>query len=88
MMSVEQATLTSKGQVTIPVAIRRSLDANEGDKLGFLDMGDGTVVLGSPMLIALREAQNAFREIRKDTDISTIDDVVALVNEVRKNPHA
>jgi len=39
------ATLTSKGQVTIPKAVRDSLRLHPGDKLDFLVTDDGEAVL-------------------------------------------
>ena len=42
---MSEATLTSKGQVTIPVHIRRTLGLNTHDKLTFTPMPDGTVVM-------------------------------------------
>ena len=39
------ATLTSKGQTTIPKAIRESLGMQAGDRLTFTLMPDGTVVM-------------------------------------------
>ena len=42
---MSEATLTSKGQITIPVDIRRSLGINAQDRLTFTPMPDGTVVL-------------------------------------------
>lgn len=42
---MSEATLTSKGQVTIPAEIRRILRLNTHDKLTFTPMPDGTVVL-------------------------------------------
>ena len=38
-------TLTSKGQTTIPKAIRESLGMQAGDRLTFTLMPDGTVVM-------------------------------------------
>ena len=32
---IQRATITSKGQITVPVAIRRSLGVKPGDKLRF-----------------------------------------------------
>lgn len=42
---MSEATLTSKGQVTIPADIRRTLGVNPQDKLSFTPMPDGTVIL-------------------------------------------
>ncbi len=37
------ATLTSKGQITLPVEIRRYLKLQSGDKLDFINCGDGRI---------------------------------------------
>ena len=39
------ATLTSKGQTTIPKEIRDSLDLKPGDRMTFTLMPDGTVIM-------------------------------------------
>jgi AbrB family looped-hinge helix DNA binding protein len=39
------ATLTSKGQTTIPKEIRDSLNMKEGDRMTFTLLPDGTVLL-------------------------------------------
>ncbi|MDY6956283.1 MAG: AbrB/MazE/SpoVT family DNA-binding domain-containing protein [Pseudomonadota bacterium] len=38
-----EATLTSKGQVTIPKAVRDALQLRSGDRLDFILEADGTV---------------------------------------------
>ena len=40
-----EATLTSKGQVTIPAEIRRRMGLAAQDRVSFTAMPDGTVVL-------------------------------------------
>ncbi len=40
-----EATLTSKGQTTIPKAIRESLRMKPGDRMSFTLMPDGVVVM-------------------------------------------
>ncbi|MFA7669608.1 MAG: type II toxin-antitoxin system PrlF family antitoxin [Burkholderiaceae bacterium] len=42
---MSEATLTSKGQVTIPIEIRRRLGVSAQDRITFTPMPDGTVVL-------------------------------------------
>lgn len=52
------STITSKGQVTIPVQVRKHLDVHRGDKLSFVIDDDGTVkleVLVYPTVASLHE---------------------------------
>lgn len=42
---MSEATLTSKGQITIPADIRRSMAISPKDRLTFTPMPDGTVVM-------------------------------------------
>jgi antitoxin PrlF len=39
------ATLTSKGQITVPKEIREALGVKTGDRLGFRVKDDGTIVI-------------------------------------------
>jgi len=48
------ATLTSKGQLTLPKAIRVLLRLGAGDRVDFIVKGDGTVVL-RPVTVDGRE---------------------------------
>lgn len=42
---MSEATLTSKGQITIPADIRRSMALAAKDRITFTPMPDGTVVM-------------------------------------------
>lgn len=42
------STITSKGQVTIPVAVRKHLGISTGDKLSFVIGDEGSVELRAP----------------------------------------
>jgi antitoxin PrlF len=42
---VSESTVTSKGQITIPKAVRETLQLEAGDKVSFDVMGDGTVMM-------------------------------------------
>ena len=42
---MEMAKVTSKGQITIPVSIRKRLSIKEGDKVLFLDTADGVMMV-------------------------------------------
>ena len=48
------ATLTSKGQLTLPKAIRERLRLGAGDRVDFIVADDGTVVL-RPATVDVRE---------------------------------
>ena len=53
-MNMEVARITSKGQITIPKAIRERLNLAEGDKVAFIEK-DGHIVITKSSVIALRE---------------------------------
>jgi len=55
---MEMAKVTSKGQITIPVSIRRRLKISEGDKLLFIDSPDGVIMVNPDMLPAVRGAES------------------------------
>ena len=42
---MSEAAVTSKGQITIPVAIRRSMGLKAKDRVVFTQLADGTVVM-------------------------------------------
>jgi AbrB family looped-hinge helix DNA binding protein len=56
---MELAKITSKGQITIPVEIRRKLGVKEGDKVLFVEEAGKIYILNSSME-AIKEAQAAF----------------------------
>jgi len=58
------ASLTSKGQVTIPVEVRRLLGIKPGEKIAFVLNGEGTVQLCLPQypgIAALRGAAGTLK---------------------------
>jgi AbrB family looped-hinge helix DNA binding protein len=50
----------AKGQITLPVDIRRSLMVNDGDKVTFIE-NDGKFVIVNPTALAFENAQKAFK---------------------------
>ena len=64
------AKVTSKGQITIPVSIRRRLSINEGDKILFIDSPDGVVMVNPDMLKAEQGAVNS--EQKSDELLNTL----------------
>ncbi len=80
---MELAKITSKGQITLPISIRRALKLNDGDKVAFVEC-NGQFVLTNPAMLALQQAQDAFSGFAEENNLQTDEDVVALVKEVRK----
>jgi len=60
---MEMAKVTSKGQITIPVSIRRRLGINEGDNLLFIDRPEGVMMVNPDMLPGGRAEASAETEI-------------------------
>ena len=79
---MELAKITTKGQITLPISIRRALKLNDGDKVAFLEM-DGQFMLVNPAMLALRQAQEAFSGFAEENGLKTDDDVTELIKTVR-----
>ena len=56
---MELAKVTSKGQITIPVEIRKKLGIKNGDKVLFIEDA-GRIYMMNSSMEALREAQMEF----------------------------
>ena len=54
---MEVARITSKGQITIPVQIRKKLNLREGDKIIFLEQ-DGRIYFENAALLAFKRIQD------------------------------
>ena len=80
---MELAKITTKGQITLPIQIRKKLNLKDGDKVLFIEK-DGEVIIDNPTRIALLEAQEAFSGLAEELGLKTEEDVVRLCKEVRK----
>ena len=80
---MEQATVTSKGQITLPAKIRRKLDIKPGSKVFFFEEGDDVVIKKSSADTALEAIQSVLAPLAAEQGILTDDDVMALVKEYR-----
>lgn len=79
---MELAKITSKGQITLPISIRRALKLKDGDKIAFLEQ-NGQFVLANPTMFAIRQLQRDFEGFAEENNLSTEDDVVAMVKQIR-----
>ena len=77
------AKLSSAGQITVPVEVRRLLDLKSGDKILFTRNESGEVVIGNASLNALRKAQKAFEGVAEEYGFKNEDDVQRYIDELR-----
>ncbi len=80
---MELAKITSKGQITIPIQVRKRLNLKEGDKVVFITEGNKIIIENSTKL-AIKEAQKDFEGLAEELGLKTEEDVVNLVKKVRK----
>lgn len=80
---MELAKVTSKGQVTIPIEIRRKLGLKNGDKVLFMEEA-GRVYMMNSSMDALLEAQKAFEGEAERVGLKNDADVMAMIKEIRK----
>lgn len=77
------AKISSNGQITVPVEIRRLLGLKSGDKILFLQKQNGEIVVSNASAQAIHKAQTAFSGVAEEMGAYNEDDIQALVDEVR-----
>ncbi len=79
---MELAKITMRGQITIPVEIRKKLGVKDGDKVIFIEE-NGRIIIENAAMIALKNAQDAFTGEAERLGLKSDQDVVNLVKDVR-----
>jgi len=79
---MELAKVTSKGQITIPIDIRRKLGIKEGSKVLFIEDA-GRIYIANSSMEALREAQEAFRGEAERVGLQSEEDVADMIKEMQ-----
>ena len=82
---MEMAKVTSKGQITIPVSIRRRLNINEGDKLLFIDRPEGVMMVNPDMLPGGRTEE--FPRDTQTADSARAMEAERLERDAADSPH-
>jgi len=80
---MEVAKITSKGQITIPVDVRRKMKLKDGDKVIFINEG-GRYYVENAALVAINRIQEAFAGEAERLGLTDEDDVVDMVKEIRR----
>jgi AbrB family looped-hinge helix DNA binding protein len=79
---MELAKITTRGQICLPIAIRKKLKVKEGDKVVFLEE-NGRIIVENAARLAFVRAQEAFAGEAERLGLETEQDVAAMVKEVR-----
>ena len=79
---MELAKVTSKGQITIPISIRKQLGVKDGDKILFVNDGSKIFIMNASVN-ALLAAQNEFAGVAEGLGVENEQDIVDMVKEVR-----
>lgn len=69
------STITSKGQITIPKAVREELGLREGDRVAFRVLDDGTVVV-EPETIDLLDLGGILQPRRRGVTLAEMDETI------------
>ncbi|MCL1893901.1 MAG: AbrB/MazE/SpoVT family DNA-binding domain-containing protein [Holophagaceae bacterium] len=81
---MELAKITLRGQITIPVGIRKKLGVKDGDKVLFIEDDNGRIIIENSVKIVLKEAQEAFKGEAERVGLKNEQDVVDMINEMRQ----
>jgi len=80
---MDMARISTKGQITIPIAVRKSLCLKEGDKVVFVQKGENIVLLNSNRL-AFMEFQESMMGEAERVGWKDEQDVVKFCKDVRQ----
>ena len=81
---IELSKVSAKGQVTIPLELRKKLQLTEGSKVAFITDDSGRIYLANSSLLALKDVQNAFDGVAEALGIKSEDDVAEFVKSTLK----
>lgn len=82
---IDVSRLSAKGQVTIPIEIRKALNLKEGEKVAFILDDDGTVTIANSAMLALREIQKLFSGTAEELGLKDESEVPAFIKSVLKD---
>ncbi len=79
----EVAKVSANGQITVPIAIRKTLGLKEGDQVVFI-RGENGITVANAASIALDRAQKAFEGEAERLGLKNEDDIVAMIKNYRR----
>lgn len=79
---IENTKVMAKGQVTIPKDVREALGVTNGDHVTFIVEGN-VVCMANSSVFAMQALQKEMEGAGEDTGLSSDEDVMAAVKELR-----
>lgn len=73
--NMSTATVTSKGQITIPIDVRERLGIEAGDRVEFIEMSDGEFLL-RPAVEDVRSLKGLLKKPKKSVSIDDMRDAI------------
>lgn len=80
---MELAKITTRGQLTLPLEIRKRLKVGEGDKVVFYEE-NGQIVVANAAKMAFSQIREDFKGEAERLGLKDEEDVVAMVKELRR----
>lgn len=81
---MEITKMTSKGQITIPIEVRKALKLEEGSKVAFVTDDEGRFYIMNSSFIALKNIQASFAGEAEKLGLKDENDVVNMIKEFRE----
>ena len=81
-MIFNTAKIMSKGQITLPIDIRKSMGLSTGDRVALI-YDKGRVIMVNPAIYAMETLQKQMAGEFEKADINNDDDIMDLVREIR-----
>lgn len=72
---MSSATVTSKGQITIPVDVRQRLGIDVGDRIEFVELADGQFAI-RPAVMDIRSLKGMLRKPAKSVSTEDMRDAI------------
>jgi len=83
IMVFNTAKVMSKGQITLPIDIRKSMGLSTGDRVALIYEND-RVIMVNPAIYAMETLQKEMESEFEKSGINSEDDIMDLVREIRE----
>ena len=81
-MMYNTAKVMSKGQITLPIDMRKNMKLSTGDRVALIYEND-RIIMMNPAVHAMEEFQKAMGGEAKNAGLATEEDIIDLCREIR-----